>query len=42
VMRPEGLVSFVCIAPQKDYERYDETFSSILDSVRFKKQGSGR
>jgi hypothetical protein len=37
VMRPEGLVSFVCVAPQKDYEKYDKTFSSILDSVRFAK-----
>jgi hypothetical protein len=37
VMRPEGLVSFVCVAPQKDYEKYDKAFSSILDSVRFQK-----
>jgi hypothetical protein len=37
VLRPEGLVSFVCVAPQKDYEKYDKTFSSILDSVRFQK-----
>lgn len=37
VIRPEGLVSFVCVAPQKDYEKYDKTFSSILDSVRFAK-----
>jgi hypothetical protein len=37
VIRPEGLVSFVCVAPQKDYDRYDKTFSAILDSVRFTK-----
>lgn len=37
VLRPEGLVSFVCVAPQKDYEKYDQTFSAILDSVRFGK-----
>ncbi len=37
VIRPEGLVSFVCAAPQKDYERYDKAFALILDSVRFKK-----
>ena len=37
VIRPEGLVSFVCAAPQKDYEKYDQTFSAILDSVRFGK-----
>ena len=35
VIRREGLVSFVCVAPTKDYEKYDRTFSSILDSVRF-------
>ena len=37
VIRPEGLVSFVCAAPQKDYEKYDQTFSAILDSVKFGK-----
>ncbi|MHB8500434.1 MAG: M48 family metallopeptidase [Candidatus Acidiferrales bacterium] len=37
VLRPEGLVSFVCVAPQKDYEKYDKTFSAILDSVRLAK-----
>jgi hypothetical protein len=37
VMRAEGLVPFVRAAPQKDYEKYDETFSAILDSVRFAK-----
>lgn len=37
VMRPEGLLSFVCAAPTKDYEKYDKVFSSVLDSVRFAK-----
>jgi hypothetical protein len=37
VIRREGLVSFVCVAPTKDYEKYDRTFASILDSVRFSK-----
>jgi hypothetical protein len=37
VIRREGLVSFVCVAPTKDYEKYDKTFASILDSVRFAK-----
>ncbi|HWZ96433.1 MAG TPA: M48 family metalloprotease [Candidatus Dormibacteraeota bacterium] len=36
VMRPEGLVYFVCTAPQTEYSNYDRTFGSILDSVRFK------
>ena len=35
VLRPEGLVYFVCVAPQSSYDNYDKTFSSILDSVRF-------
>jgi len=35
VLRPEGLVYFVCVAPQTAYDNYDKTFSSILDSVRF-------
>jgi len=37
VLRPEGLVYFVCVAPQFAYDDYDKTFSSILDSVRFAK-----
>ncbi len=37
VLRPEGLHSFICVAPQSAYTSYDKTFSSILDSVRFKK-----
>ncbi len=37
VLRPEGLHYFVCVAPQSAYSNYDKTFSSILDSVRFKK-----
>lgn len=37
VLRPEGMVSFLCVAPQADYEKYDETFAAILDSVRFPK-----
>lgn len=37
VLRPEGLLYFVCVAPQEAYSNYDKTFSSILDSVRFAK-----
>ena len=36
-LRPEGLVYFVCVAPQPAFSNYDRTFSSILDSVRFTK-----
>ncbi len=37
VLRPEGLVYFVCVAPQSAYDNYDKTFSAILDSVRLAK-----
>jgi hypothetical protein len=37
VIRPEGLVSFICAAPTKDYEKYDQAFAAVLDSVRFAK-----
>ena len=37
VMRPEGILSFICVAPQSAYGNYDKTFSSILDTVRFSK-----
>jgi beta-barrel assembly-enhancing protease len=37
VIRPEGLLSIVCVAPQKDYEKYDTTFGAILDGVRLTK-----
>jgi len=36
-LRPEGLVYFVCVAPQPAFEKYDKTFTAILDSVRFAK-----
>jgi beta-barrel assembly-enhancing protease len=36
VVRQEGLVYFVCTAPQAEYSDYDKTFGNILDSVRFK------
>jgi Zn-dependent protease with chaperone function len=36
-LRPEGLASFVCVAPESAYEKYDKTFNAILDSVRFQK-----
>jgi Zn-dependent protease with chaperone function len=34
VLRPEGLLYFVCTAPQNDFESYHQTFGAILDSVR--------
>jgi beta-barrel assembly-enhancing protease len=37
VMRPDGLMSFLCVAPQAKYSDYDKTFSAILDTVRLAK-----
>jgi beta-barrel assembly-enhancing protease len=34
VMQPNGLMSFLCVAPQAKYSDYDKTFSAILDTVR--------
>lgn len=36
VVRPEGLVYFVCTAPAGDFHEYNKAFGDILDSVRFK------
>jgi Zn-dependent protease with chaperone function len=35
VERPEGVLYFVCTAPQNDFDNYHKTFNAILDSVRF-------
>jgi len=37
VVQPQGLLSFLCVAPQGAYSDYDKTFSTILDSVRLSK-----
>jgi len=37
VMQPQGLLSFLCVAPQAAYSDYDKTFSAILDCVRLAK-----
>jgi Zn-dependent protease with chaperone function len=37
VMQPQGLLSFLCVAPQTAYSDYDKTFTAILDSVRLGK-----
>ena len=36
VVRPEGLVYFVCTAPASEFNEYNKAFGDILDSVRFK------
>src|SRR5205807_238417 len=35
VSRPNGLVYFVFVAPDKDYGRVEKTFQQMLDSVRW-------
>jgi len=36
VVRPAGLVYFVCTAPTAEFHEYNKAFGDILDSVRFK------
>ena len=37
VLQPQGLVSFLCVAPRAAYPEYEKTFTAILDSVRLQK-----
>jgi len=37
VMQPQGLLSFLCVAPKAAYPEYEKTFTAILDSVRLQK-----
>ena len=34
-LQPQGLVSFLCVAPKNAFPEYEKTFTAILDSVRF-------
>jgi hypothetical protein len=36
VMRPEGLVYFVFVAPEREFERYEAAFEQMVQSARFK------
>jgi Zn-dependent protease with chaperone function len=36
VARPEGMVYFVCTAPQAEFETYHKACGTVLDSVRFR------
>jgi beta-barrel assembly-enhancing protease len=36
VLQPQGLLSFLSVAPQAAYSDYDKTFAAILDSVQFR------
>jgi peptidase M48-like protein len=35
--RPEGLMFFICVAPENDFDTYDAAFQSLIDSVRFRR-----
>jgi len=35
VLRPEGLVYFVFVAPEKEYANYQRTFQDMANSIRF-------
>jgi hypothetical protein len=35
VLRPEGLVYFVAVAPEAEYQNYRRAFEAVVDSVRF-------
>jgi beta-barrel assembly-enhancing protease len=37
VLQPQGLVSFLCVAPKAAYPQYEKTFTAVLDSVRLPK-----
>ena len=37
VLRPEGLLFFVFVAPDGDFQSYNHTFRIMLDSVRFRR-----
>ena len=34
VLRPQGLVSFLCVAPKTAFPEYEKSFKAMLDSVR--------
>jgi hypothetical protein len=36
IQRPEGLLFFICVAPESDFNTYDAAFQSVLNSVRFR------
>ena len=36
IERPQGLMFFICVAPENDFEAYDTAFQSVIDSVRFR------
>jgi Zn-dependent protease with chaperone function len=37
VLQPQGLMAFLCVAPQAAFSNYEKTFASMLDTVRLTK-----
>ena len=37
VLQPQGLVSFLCVAPKAAYPEYEKTFAAVLDSVKLQR-----
>ncbi len=35
--RPQGLLFFICVAPENDFDSYDAAFQSVIGSVRFRR-----
>ena len=35
VLRPEGLIYFIAVAPEKDFADYRRAFENVIDSVQF-------
>jgi hypothetical protein len=36
VLQPQGLVSFLCVAPRAAFPEYEKTFTAVLNTVRFR------
>jgi beta-barrel assembly-enhancing protease len=37
IERTDGLVFFICVAPENDFDSYDAAFQNVINSVRFRK-----
>jgi hypothetical protein len=37
IERPEGLLFFICVAPENDFDSYDAAFQNVVSSVRFRR-----
>jgi hypothetical protein len=35
VLQPQGLISFLCVAPRPAFPEYEKAFTAILNTVRF-------